>query len=718
LAGMTAEVHSCDASGCHLVADRMQQKRLAVDIGGTFTDIVIEAGAKRWTRKLLTTPQAPEQAVIAGTLELLAEVGFTAGEIDLFLHGTTLATNAIIERKGAVTALIATEGFRDILDIADEGRYDQYDIFIDKPKALVPRFRRFTVPERIDAAGKVLKPLEEAAVLALLPELDRLAVSSVAVAFLHSYADAGHERRVREMLAEARPGLAVTLSSEVCPEVREYERTSTAVANAYVQPMMAGYLGRLGEALETQGFRCPVYLMTSGGGLTTLETARRFPIRLVESGPAGGAILASFVAAECAENKVLSFDMGGTTAKICLIENLKPQASRSFEVDRAARFLKGSGLPLRIPVIEMVEIGAGGGSLAHVDAMGRITVGPESAGAEPGPACYGRGGSHPTVTDADLMLGRIDPARFAAGRLPLDGTKAAAALTADIGAPLSLTAMLAGYGVAEIVDENMANAARVHSVERGKVIAEHSLIAFGGAAPLHAARLAEKLAIARVIVPPNAGVGSAVGFLRAPIAFEVVRSRYMRLSAFEPAMANAIIAEMREEALEVVRAGAGNRALIEPRSAFMRYVGQGHEIVVPLPVRDLTPEDAALLRETFEGEYRALFSRIIPHGEVEILTWSLTVSTAPEGAQAAVGAAASLFPAPEAGRRRMFDPDTGGSMEVPVYWRPDLGPGAQVKGPALIAEDETTTFVTAAFDAVINAQGCIVLDRRAALEDS
>ena len=346
--------------------------------------------------------------------------------------------------------------------------------------------------------------------------------------------------------------------------MREYERTSTAVANAYVQPMMAGYLGRLGEALTAKGFRCPVYLMTSGGGLTTLETARRFPIRLVESGPAGGAILASFVAAECQENKVLSFDMGGTTAKICLIENQKPQSSRSFEVDRAARFLRGSGLPLRIPVIEMVEIGAGGGSLAHVDAMGRITVGPESAGAEPGPACYGRGGTHPTVTDADLMLGRIDPARFAAGRLPLDGAKAAAALQADIGAPLSLTAMLAGFGLAEIVDENMANAARVHSVERGKVIAEHSLIAFGGAAPLHAARLAEKLAIARVIVPPNAGVGSAVGFLRAPIAFEVVRSRYMRLSTFEPALANAIIAEMREEALEVVRAGAGERPSSSP----------------------------------------------------------------------------------------------------------------------------------------------------------
>jgi N-methylhydantoinase A len=403
--------------------------------------------------------------------------------------------------------------------------------------------------------------------------------------------------------------------------------------------------------------------------------------------------------------------MGGTTAKICLIENQKPQASRSFEVDRAARFLKGSGLPLRIPVIEMVEIGAGGGSLAKIDAMRRITVGPESAGADPGPACYGRGGAHPTVTDADLVLGRIDPTRFAAGRLPLDGAKAQAALQTHVGRPLGLSATLAGYGVAEIIDENMANAARVHAVERGKVIAEHTLIAFGGAAPLHAARLAEKLGIARVIVPPNAGVGSAIGFLRASIAFEVVRSRYMRLSAFDPAIANGIIAEMRAEALEVVRAGAGSASLIEPRSAFMRYVGQGHEIVVPLPARDLTTGDASLLRDAFQREYEELFSRTIPHAEIEILTWSLTVSTEPEQATATARGVAVAEPPAESGRRRLFDPDSGHMMEVPVYWRPDLVPGAQLSGPAVIAEDETTTFVTATFDAAVNASGCIVLQR-------
>jgi N-methylhydantoinase A len=694
------------------MSQRSEQRRLAVDIGGTFTDIVVESARVRWTRKVLTTPEAPEQAVIAGTRALLAEIGIAPSKIDLFIHGTTLATNAIIERKGAATALIATEGFRDTLDIADEGRYDQYDIFIDKPVALVPRYRRLTVPERIDAAGHVLKPLDEAALMALLPELDRLGVTSLAIAFLHSYANGRHERRAREILAAARPSLAITLSSEVCPEVREYERSSTAVANAYVQPLMAGYLGRLGEALAAEGFRCPVYLMTSGGGLTTLEAARRFPIRLVESGPAGGAIFATFIAGESGESKVLSFDMGGTTAKICLIENLKPQASRSFEVDRTARFLKGSGLPLRIPVIEMVEIGAGGGSLAHVDAMDRITVGPESAGAQPGPACYGRGGTHPTVTDADLALGRIDGAKFAGGSMPLDAAKAMAALEADIGRRLHLSAVLAGYGVAEIVDENMANAARVHAVERGKVIAEHSLIAFGGAAPLHAARLAEKLGINRIIVPPSAGVGSAVGFLRAPVAFEVVRSRYMRLAAFDPGAANAIIAEMRAEALSVVRAGVGEEALIEPRSAFMRYIGQGHEIVVPLPERALTEADATLLRASFEREYCALFSRIIPQAPIEILTWSLTVSTAPALARAAPAASGASFAAPEAGRRRIFDVETGIAVEVPVYWRPALDPGARLAGPAVIAEDETTTMVTAGFDAHIDAQGCIVLERR------
>ncbi len=494
--------------------------RLAVDIGGTFTDIVLDSAGERLTAKLLTTTQAPERAVIEGTSAILARAGLGFAEIDLFVHGTTLATNAVIERKGARTALIATGGFRDVLEIADEGRFDQYDIFIEKPKPLVPRHLRFTVPERLDVHGAVRLALDERAVADLARHLASLEIEAVAIALIHSYVNPVHEERVGAILARHCPALSITLSAEVCPEAREYERTSTAVTNAYVQPLIAGYLARLRDTFKEKGFRAPIHLMTSGGSLASLDTASRFPVRLIESGPAGGAILAGRIAAERGEREILSFDMGGTTAKICLIDGGKPFKARSFEVDRSARFLKGSGFPLRIPVIEMVEIGAGGGSIARVDEMQRIMVGPGSAGAEPGPASYGRGGKLPTVTDADLVLGKIDPGRFAGGKIKIDPAKAAAALTAVIGAPRGLTTEAAAYGVAEIVDENMANAARVHAVERGAAVAERTLVAFGGAAPLHAARLAEKLGITRVVVPLDAGVGSAIGFLEAPAAYE------------------------------------------------------------------------------------------------------------------------------------------------------------------------------------------------------
>ena len=688
-----------------------QPTRLAVDIGGTFTDVVLESGGRRLTRKVLTTASAPEEGVMQGTLGLLAEAGLTLGEVEVLVHGTTLATNAIIERKGARTALVATDGFRDVLDIAYESRYDQYDIFIEKPPSLVPRARRFTVPERVDVGGNVLLTLDEAAVRALPEKLRAERIDSVAVALIHSYANPAHERRIRQILAEAMPGLAITLSSEVCPEVREYERSSTAVANAYVQPLMAGYLGRLDTALTEAGFKGTVYLMTSGGGLTSLAAASRFPIRLVESGPAGGAILATHVAALAGERKVVSFDMGGTTAKICLIENLTPETSRAFEVDRAARFLKGSGIPLRIPVIEMVEIGAGGGSIARVDAMKRIVVGPDSAGSEPGPACYGRGGDRPTVTDADVALGRIDPAAFAGGKMPLDLAQAEAALLAHVGVPLGLEAAIAGFGVAEIVDENMANAARVHAVERGRAVTEATMIAFGGAAPLHAARLAEKLGIARVIVPANAGVGSAVGFLRAPVAYEVVRSRYMRLEGFDAEGANTLLAALRAEALEVVQSGAHGQALTQRRTAYMRYVGQGHEIVVPLPDRALTADDIPVLRAGFEREYAALFQRVIPDGAIEILSWTLTLSTA-QGLPAALSPVARTGTVAPVGHRRVFDAASEAFAEIPVYRRADLAPGNTVTGPALIAEDETTTFLSSRFDAHVDAAGSIVLERR------
>ncbi|MBI1779296.1 MAG: hydantoinase/oxoprolinase family protein [Proteobacteria bacterium] len=689
----------------------MTTARLAVDIGGTFTDVVLDTGERRLTTKLLTTSAAPERAVLAGIDAVLADAGLAAAGVATLIHGTTLATNAIIERKGALTALIATDGFRDVLDIAYESRYDQYDVFIDKPVPLVPRHLRMTVAERVDVTGSVLKPLDEAAVEALIPRLVELQVQSVAVALIHSYANSRHEERIRDILAKSLPRLSVSISAEVCPEVREYERTSTTAANAYVRPMMAGYLTRLGRELTARGLVAPVYLMTSGGGLTTLETAVRFPIRLVESGPAGGAILACHVAAECGDDKVVSFDMGGTTAKICLIENGKPFTSRSFEVDRAARFLKGSGLPLRIPVIEMVEIGAGGGSIARVDAMGRIVVGPDSAGSEPGPACYARGGVHPTVTDADLELGRIDAADFAGGKLPLAQNRAAEALERDVGARLKLTTELAAYGVGEIVDENMANAARVHAVERGKVISDHTLIAFGGAAPLHATRLAEKLGIARVVVPTNAGVGSAVGFLKAPIAYEVVRSRYMRVAQFDPAIANKLLRAMQQEALAVVRAGSGDLKLTETRQAYMRYVGQGHEIVVPLPARDLREADRLLLQESFDREYSSLFARTIPNAETEVLSWAVTVATEATVPRRVAKPNKAEAPKPS-GERAVFDADQGRMIRIPVYRRDRLRPGMRLDGPAIIAEDETTTVVSAKFEATIDRSLYIILERR------
>ncbi len=685
--------------------------RLAVDIGGTFTDIVLERDGHRLTRKVLTTQQRPEEGVLDGVRLLLDDARLHVSDIDVFVHGTTLATNAIIERRGAKTALIATDGFRDVIEIGTESRYDQYDLSIEKPKPLVPRALRFTVPERMDVHGNVRVPLDESAVAGLAPSLREQGVESVAFAFLHSYVNPTHEQRAAAVLKQKMPELWITLSYETCPEIREYERTSTAIANAYVQPLMAGYLARMADALQAQQFRGAIYLVTSGGGLTSIETARRFPVRLVESGPAGGAIFAAQIALQLKEDKVVSFDMGGTTAKICLIEKGEPKTARAFEVDRASRFIKGSGLPVRAPVIEMVEIGSGGGSIAKVDALKRVTVGPESAGSEPGPACYARGGKHPTVTDADVVLGVIDPQRFAGGTIHLDSNLSGAALAREVGKPLGLTAETAAYAVHEMVCENMASAARVHAVERGAVIAQHTLIAFGGAAPLHAARVAEKIGVARVVVPPDAGVGSAIGFLAAPISYELVRSRHTRLDAFDVEAISSLLAEMSAEARALVEPGARGAPVTERRRAYMRYVGQGHEIAVTLPATSFVREDIPALRAEFEREYAALFARSIPGAAIEILTWSVTISTSTptfERAQPVTLKAA----AKPSGTRAFFDGRSETTMHMPLYRREDVEPGARVTGPAIIAEDETSTFVSANFTAHIDNAGCIVMNRK------
>jgi N-methylhydantoinase A len=426
--------------------------RLAIDIGGTFTDVVLETDGAYHGTKVLTTRDSPAEGVLAGIDRILEETATPAEAVALVIHGTTLATNALIERKGAKTALIVTEGHRDALEMAYENRFAQYDIQADRLPPLVPRDLRLPVGERVNFRGEVLRPLEEASVEALVPRLEAEGVESVAVGLLHAYANPAHEHRVGELLLARLPGLSLSLSSEVCPEIREYERQSTTCANAYVRPLMARYLADLEARLAARGLSCPCLLMTSGGSLITMETAARHPVRLVESGPAGGAILAADIARRLGEDRVVSFDMGGTTAKICLIDGGEPLLSRRFEVDRAHRFMKGSGMPVKIPVVEMVEIGAGGGSIAGVDALGRIEVGPESAGSEPGPACYGRGGERPTVTDANLLLGRLDPASFAGGSLRLDAGAAEACLARDVGAPLGLDALGAAKGVIEIVE--------------------------------------------------------------------------------------------------------------------------------------------------------------------------------------------------------------------------------------------------------------------------
>ena len=686
--------------------------RLAVDIGGTFTDFALEHRQRRITAKVLTTPEAPERGVLEGVGRVLSAAGLAPADIGLVIHGTTLATNAIIERTGARTALITTEGFRDVLAMGNESRYDQYDLGIMLPEPLVPRALRLTVEERLDNEGRPLIALNEAAVRALVPRLREAGVESIAVGFLHAFVNPLHERRVRDILAEALGEVPLSLSSEVSPEMREWERFSTTVANAYVQPRMARYLRALERGLRAVGLTAPIFLMQSGGGLATIDTACRFPIRLVESGPAAGALFSAHLARQAGLDAVLSFDMGGTTAKLCLIDAGQPQTARSFEVARVGRFRRGSGLPLRIPVIEMVEIGAGGGSVARLDTMGRITVGPESAGASPGPACYGRGGSKPTVTDANLLLGRYDAHRFAGGTIMLDEAAAEGALKGALGAPLNLPVDMAALGVVEMVDENMANAARVHAIESGKSTEGRTMVAFGGGGPVHACRVAEKLGVARVLVPAAAGVGSAIGLLRAPVAYEVVRSLYQRFSGFDVDAVNGLLGAMAAEARAVVAEGAFGAPTTERRCAYMRYLGQGHEIPVPLPARPLQQADIATIRAAYDAEYSRFYDRPVPGSDVEVMSYSVLVSTVPDaGPDVPLPAHRAAGPRATRGVR---DTATGEVGDWRILERGALAPGATLPGPAIIAEDETSTLVGPGWSARLDARGNLELVRESA----
>lgn len=684
--------------------------RLGVDIGGTFTDVVLERGDDSFSAKVLTTPTAPEDAILEGIGQVLAKAVLSANDISVIIHGTTLATNALIERRGANTALITTQGFRDVIEMRSESRFEQYDLNLVLPEPLISRAHRYILAERIAADGGVLKTLDPSDVEQLADQIEQGGYDSVAVGLIHSYMNPRHEELVREILLARMPELSVSISSEVSPQMREFERFNTVCANAYVKPLMKSYLDRLVSRLNNMGTSCPVFMMHSGGGIISLESASEFPVRLVESGPAGGAIFAAHIAARYGIDAALSFDMGGTTAKICLIKDQTPKTSTTFEVARTYRFKKGSGMPISIPVIEMVEIGAGGGSLAHIDSLQQIRVGPESAGSEPGPACYQQGGERPAVTDADLLLGRLDPDNFAGGSILLSSERSASAVKEHVGTALGLDQTTAAFGISEVVDENMANAARVHAVENGEDLSGFTMIAFGGAAPLHAGRLCEKLGIERLLVPPGAGVGSAIGFLRAAFSFEATRSTYMRLSAYDPGAVQNVLKELAHEAEAFVRSCDTTSPLTYERKAYMRFVGQGWEIPVVLSEADYEASESSAIMARFETAYRALFGRTVEGLDIEVTSWSVRVST-PVPPVAQIETVSADNGAVSDVSRPIYDPVGQKFDEAAVVERSALNAGMAVAGPAVIVESETSIIVPASFEAVMQPDGCLLLGR-------
>ena len=668
--------------------------RVGVDIGGTFTDLLlVREDGEAVVGKTLTTSDDPSQAAETVLRQALDDGVAQSGERGELIHGTTLVTNALIERKGAPTALLATAGFRDALEIGREQRYELYDLNLETPRPLIPRHLRFDVPERILADGSILEPLDESYLRRLVAELDDKGIRAIGVCYLHSYRNPTHERRTEEIITETAPDIRVSLSSDVVAEIREFQRTSTTVANVYVQELVANYLAELQKRLDRLAFAGSFFVMLSSGGIATVQTAARFPIRLVESGPAAGALAAAHAGLRAGYPDLLSFDMGGTTAKLCAVEEGQPVKTHEFEVGRVYRFKRGSGLPIKVPVIDMIEIGAGGGSIAHVDSLGLLKVGPHSAGADPGPACYGGGGQEPTVTDADLVLGYLDPGYFLGGKIQLE-LEAARRSLSGLAQPLGLSIEQVAWGIHQIVNENMANASRVHLGERGKDPRRMPLFAFGGAGPVHGYRVAEILHLPALISPLGAGVGSTFGLLVAPLAFDFVRSAYSRLDSLDWSFANALLAEMADEGCAVLESsGLAACDLCYQRSADMRYVGQGHEVSVPLPDGKLGKDHMAQVADAFEQIYRRLYARKGPDVPLEVINWRVIAS----GPRPEVNFTLPTASGGKAvkGSRLAYFPEYGRFVETPVYNRYVLAPGATLTGPAIIEERESTVVVGA-----------------------
>ncbi len=683
--------------------------RIGVDIGGTFTDVVMldPATGKLANEKVLTTPDDPSEGVLNGVTRILEAGGTAPSSVQTLIHGTTLVANALIERKGVKTALVTTKGFRDVLEIGRELRYSIYDLFIDTPTPLVPRSLRYEVDERMNSEGEVLRAPDPDAVRALAVELREAGVEAVAIVFLHAFRNDESERAVKTLLAEELPGITICTSFEVMPQIGEYERTSTAVANAFVQPIFSTYIERLVSEMSRLELPEDLFLMLADGGTVHHETAVKYPIRLVQSGPAGGAQAAAVFGKLAQEPNILCFDMGGTTAKACLIQDGEALKTDSFEVARVFRFAKGSGLPLQVPVIDMIEIGAGGGSIAHVDKLGLIRVGPESASSKPGPACYGLGGTQPTVTDADLVLGYLDAASFLGGDMALSKEASEGAIHRALAEPLGLSVVEAAWGIYETVNESMAQAATIHALESGRKVQDFALLAIGGAGPVHAANLARRMGVRRVICPVGAGVASAFGFLASPTSFEFVRAAIENVTALDLDRINAMVAELEEEGQRLVTsAGVAPQDASTTVGALMRYLGQGYEVEVSIPRTVLDAGDRGEVERLFVGRYKELFGRA-EKMEIEVISWRVLVS----GPKPVLEPTAALSDgAAQKGARQVYFSEANGFVETPVYDRYRVETAVPIAGPALFEERESTIIVPPDAVAQTDVHGNLIID--------